>query len=797
MIDNLREVVFQTDRNGKWIFLNAAWEEITGFTVAESLGQSCVSFIHPDDLAESQELLCSLLSGQKGSCRHEVRYVTRGRGVRWVEVHARLTLNDANMAVGVSGTLTDITDRQRVHEDLRQARQRMEFLLTSSPAVIFTGKPGSKLWETTFMSANVRSVLGYEPTEFTEDPNFYFKITAPEDRHQLEFGFVELAAQGATTFRIRALHRDGAYRSIRGEVRLIRDGEGRPAESIGCLVDETGTREVEQLLRQRSAILERTEADLRRAHDDLERRVRERTAELENLNRALRQEIVDRQEAESALARREVRFQALVDNTLDVVFVGGAEGGILYVTPSLTRNFGYAPKDVVGRHASDFVHPEDQAKLAAQVQQALSTPGTHPVWEMRIQHRGGSWRTIESVANNQLANPAVEGLIVTVRDVTDRKRLEEQFRQAQKMEAVGRLAGGVAHDFNNLLTVIRGYSELLAKKLDSASPLLRHVGQIKRAADRAVALVQQLLAFSRKQVVEPKTLELNAALSNLEPMLARLIGEDVELSIASAPTPLFVLVDPTQLEQIVINLCVNARDAMPKGGRLALASKLHRMRDPATCRSCKIAGGRFAVLSVSDTGTGIAEDVRSHIFEPFFTTKEVGKGTGLGLSMVYAAVEQAGGHICLDSTPGEGTTFRICLPLVDSPQSEEPEAADGPEPAAGSETILLVEDEELVRVMIRDSLTEIGYRVLEACHGDHALQVLASHDGPVDLLLTDIVMPRMGGAELAQRVALERPGTRTLYMSGYPRQELPAGADFLKKPFTPDDLLREVRRLLD
>jgi PAS domain S-box-containing protein len=799
MIDNLREVVFQTDMEGRWTLLNPAWEEITGFSIRESLGQPCLEFVHADDRQDSREQLGALLEGEKQHCRHEVRYLTKAGGLRWIEVHARLSLNHAGTAIGVSGTLTDITDRQRITEELRQARGRLEFLLASNPAVIFTGKPGPtpSSWGTAFISDNVRGVLGHEPAEFTTRPDFFLQILHPDDRHAMEWSFMELATQGETTFRCRSRHRDGSYRWVRGDVHLVRDQDGRPVESIGCLVDETSTREIEESLRQRSAILERTEAALRRAHDDLERRVGERTAELESLNRALRQEIAVRQEAEAALAHREIHFRALLDNTLDVMFVVDHAGVIQYVSPSITRVLQYAPEEVLGRVGFDFLHEEDLSKVLEMQRVILSLPGTHPVQELRARHRNGSWRTVETVGNNQLANPAVQGVILTVRDVTDRKRLEEQFRQAQKMEAVGRLAGGVAHDFNNLLTVIRGYSELLAKRIDAESPLRRQVKQIKRAADRAVALVQQLLAFSRKQVVEPRILDLNTAIAGLESMLGRLIGEDVELSIAPAPEPVFVRVDPTQLEQVVMNLAVNARDAMPHGGSLSIATGPHRIRDAMTCRSCRIATGHYAALTVRDTGTGMSEDVRTHIFEPFFTTKEVGKGTGLGLSMVYGAVEQAGGSICFDSEPGEGTTFRVCLPLVDSPAAATAGRDPAETPPAGSETILLVEDEELVRVMIRDSLTEAGYGVIEASQGDHAMRLLEQHKGPLHLLLTDVIMPRMSGAELAQRLAPAWPDTKVLYISGYPRQELAPSANFLKKPFTPDELIREVRRILD
>jgi CheY-like chemotaxis protein len=322
------------------------------------------------------------------------------------------------------------------------------------------------------------------------------------------------------------------------------------------------------------------------------------------------------------------------------------------------------------------------------------------------------------------------------------------------------------------------------------------VEQIRRAGDRATALVQQLLAFSRKQVVQPAVVELNEAVADLEKMLRRLIGEDIELSIASSRHPVYVEIDRTQFDQMVINLSVNARDAMPGGGPLTISTGIHKSRGAPECGGCKVHAGDFAVLTVSDRGSGMTAETRAHMFDPFFTTKEVGRGTGLGLSMVYGAVQQAGGHICVDTELGQGTTFRICLPqAANAPQFGD--AREIPLGAGGRETILLVEDEELVRAMLSDALEEAGYRVLEACQGEQALEMVAQFDGAIHLLLTDVVMPRMSGQDLAERLAVLKPKTAVLYVSGYLGRDLPPGCHFLKKPFTPDELIREVRTVLD
>lgn len=765
IIDNLKEVVFQTDAEGRWTFLNPAWREITGFTVEESLGVVFLDYVHPEDRELNRQRFQPLIERKKDYCRHEIRYLTKDGGFRWIEVHARLTLDHAGRIIGTSGTLSDVTGRRQAMEESREARQRLEFVLASNPAVVFAARPGEDgvPWATTFMSDNSRSILGSPPEAYTGDPGFWLAAIHPDDLTEVHRSFADLAAHGESSLRCRHRFADGSYRWMRIDVRMFTDLAGQPLEVFGCVVDETLARN---------------------------------TADLERLNQRLRSEIAERRAAQQALVDREAHFRTLIENASDLIFVLSAAGVIEYVSPTVTRVLGYAPRELVGRNGVEFLDPHDAPAVTAAFQQGLTRAGSHSPLEFGARHRDGSSRVVEAIGSNQLDNPAVRGIVVNVRDITDRRRLEDQFRQAQKMEAVGRLAGGVAHDFNNLLTVICGYSELLAKGLGEADPLRRKVTQVQRAGERATALVQQLLAFSRKQVVEPAVVDLNEAVADMEKMLRRLIGEDVELTIVPWPEPLYVHIDRTQFDQIVMNLSVNARDAMPRGGVLSISTRHHTARGLPACRDCKIAAGDFAVLVVEDTGTGITEETRAHMFEPFFTTKDVGQGTGLGLSMVYGAVQQAGGHICLDTELGKGTAFRICLPKVRQPAPVQQEGA----PAAtrgGRETILLVEDEELVRTMLSDALAEAGYRVLEARHGEHALEVAGQYAAAIDLLLTDAVMPRMSGRELAAHLAPLRPNAKVLYISGYPRQELNPGCRFLKKPFTPDELIREVRAVFD
>jgi PAS domain S-box-containing protein len=388
-------------------------------------------------------------------------------------------------------------------------------------------------------------------------------------------------------------------------------------------------------------------------------------------------------------------------------------------------------------------------------------------------------------------------------DITARRQLEEEFLQAQKMEAVGRLAGGVAHDFNNLLTIISGYVELVLEKMEAVSPLKPHVEEIKKASDRAAGLTRRLLAFSRRQAIMPQVLNLGEVAAGTEKMLRRLIGEDIELVLQSDPVLGSVRADPAQIEQILVNLAVNARDAMPQGGKIVIETSNVHLDEAFASSHAAVTPGPYVMLAVSDTGTGMEARVRAHVFEPFFTTKERGKGTGLGLATVYGIVKQSDGNIWVYSQPGVGTTFKIYLPRVDVvPESRPQAAAPGPR-VRGSETILLVEDEDAVRSLVRGLLEKEGYQVLEASRPSEALALNEQHEGRIHLILSDVVMPQMNGPQLAEKLVSMRPDTRVLYMSGYTDNAiihydiLDQGTPFLQKPFSHETLAHKVREVLD
>ncbi|HEV8266253.1 MAG TPA: response regulator [Gemmatimonadales bacterium] len=519
---------------------------------------------------------------------------------------------------------------------------------------------------------------------------------------------------------------------------------------------------------------------------------------------ALRRSRAEKAEAEAALRTREQRFRALVEHSWDAVALFAPDGTVLYGSPATTRLLGYDLAEFVGRNALDLIHPDDRATLVERLGEAAARPRHRVDVMARVRHKDGSWRYLEGVFTNLLDDPSVGAIVNNYRDATERRSLEEQVIQAQKMEAVGRLAGGVAHDFNNILTAITGYTDLLLADLPADDPRRADVDEIHRAAQRAAALTQQLLAFSRRQVMQPRVLELNALVGDIEKMLRRLIGEDIALTTVLEPEAGNVRADPNQLQQVLLNLAVNARDAMPGGGRLTIETRSAQLDASYASEHRSVAPGRYALLAVSDTGVGMTEATRSRLFEPFFTTKEMGKGTGLGLATVYGIVKQSGGHIWVYSEPDHGTTFKIYLPRVDEPAEPlEMLVAASPERLDGTETILLVEDETAVRAVARLLLERQGYTVLEAPNGPAALALLDAGAVGVDLLLTDVVMPGMSGRALAERVTALWPGVRVIFTSGYTDDAivrhgvLEPGLDYLQKPYRPDGLLRKVREVLD
>jgi two-component system, cell cycle sensor histidine kinase and response regulator CckA len=488
--------------------------------------------------------------------------------------------------------------------------------------------------------------------------------------------------------------------------------------------------------------------------------------------------------------RAEQTLRAILATSPDAVLVLGADGIIRQGNPITERLFGYAPRELPGRRATELLPDVTAASLPSASQGPIAQHVT-------ARRRDGTTFPAELTVGAMRLEP--ERLFAAfVRDVTERNRLEEQLRQAVKMEAIGRLAGGVAHDFNNQLTVINGYAELLLETMNRDNPARESLAEIRRSGEHAATLTQHLLAFSRKQRLVLQVVNLNRVLDNAGKILRRLLGADIDLVIDLDANLGAVRADPHQLEQVVMNLAVNARDAMPLGGRLEVRTRNLDAALPAQ-RHDEMPPGPRVLLEVRDHGTGMTEAVRLRVFEPFFTTKGPGQGTGLGLATVYGIVKQSGGHVEVESAVGQGTSFRVYLPRVEESVPHRPPAATPVELPRGSETVLLAEDEGAVRGFASIILRSCGYRVLEAADGFDALRQAKEHAGPIHLLVSDVIMPRMNGSQLAEQLRQARPNVRVLFISGYTADiALPQGGDaFLQKPFTPMALAGKVRRVLD
>ena len=540
-------------------------------------------------------------------------------------------------------------------------------------------------------------------------------------------------------------------------------------------------------------VLERRLASesLRKAHDELEERVNERT---------------------TALLAKEEFLRAVVETSPHAIFVKDSRGRFTFVNKAVADAYGRPADQIIGMTEADFNgQGEEVQRFLQDDRHVLDTlTPTLIADEQLTNSQTGETRSFQTIkVPLQLPDSNEVQILGVATDITDRKRTERaledselQLRQSQKLEAVGRLAGGIAHDFNNLLTVIRGYSELLMKTELSAQSQER-LTEIYKAADRASSLTRQLLAFSRKQVLKPQVLHPNALVEGTEKMLRRLIGEDVEVITALSPKVSKISADPGQIEQVLINLVVNARDAMPAGGKITIETANALLDEAYADLHLAVKPGSYVMLAVSDTGVGMDAETRKQIFEPFFTTKEMGKGTGLGLSMVYGIVKQSGGNIWVYSEVGKGTTFKIYFPVAEAaviaPEREESTTLSA---ETANETLLLVEDEEMVRNLTTNILTEKGYRVLAASNGDAAVEIANTHPGVINMLITDVVMPRMNGKQIAEMVTRKHPDIPVLYMSGYTDEAivhhgvLDQGTNFIEKPFTSQALTTKVRSVL-
>jgi two-component system cell cycle sensor histidine kinase/response regulator CckA len=555
--------------------------------------------------------------------------------------------------------------------------------------------------------------------------------------------------------------------------------------------------DVTEFVRQSRAQTEQSKA-MQERMKGMELEILARSRELDAANKKLAQRV---ERGEIDLHKQEAFLQALIRNSYDAVHIINGEGVIIYSNEAVTRMLGWDVDEMVGHASFELVHPEDVAPVGVELQKIGPKPGASITQIVRVRHKNGNYRSLECIATNLLHDPAIGGIVVNFRDATERLLLEEQLRQASKLEAVGRLAGGVAHDFNNILSVIVGFAQFVLDGLPADSPQRADVMEIREAGERAAVLTRQLLAFSRKQVLQPVVLDINDVVGRMDKMLKRLIGEDVRLVTRLSEGLGRTRTDPGQLEQIIVNLAVNARDAMPQGGKLTIETGNAELDETYIADHPGAQAGPHVYIAMSDTGVGMDAATRERIFEPFFTTKGLGRGTGLGLSTVYGIVQQSGGAIWVYSEPGHGSTFKIYLPQVPDPAGGHRPKLEAPK-SVGTETLLVVEDEPGVSRLVQLVLQGAGYKVLMAGSGPEAIE-LHTKNADIRLLLTDVVLPGMGGPAIAAEIQKRSPSLKVVYMSGYTDNAivhhgvLDAGVNFLEKPLRPDVLLKKIRAVLD
>ncbi len=756
VLDSAAEAIYGLDLAGNCTFANPACAKLLGFETPDALlGRNMHALVHhhrPDGRAYPTEECPIYRAFRTGALVHvtdEVLWRHDGSSLP-VEYWSHPMLDDGEV-VGAVVTFLDVTKRRAAEAALQEAQERLEHVVSSSPAVLYSLRPEGDLFVANWMSRNVERLLGFTADEVLS-PEWWPSHLHPEDRERVIAELPALLTDGSVAQEYRFLDKRGRYLWLRAELRMLRDAADTPVEVVGSWADITG-----------------------------------------------------RKTAELKLQESEEQYRQLFDSNPQSTWVYDIETlGFLAVNDATVRHYGYSRHEFLSMTVLDIRAPGHVRLFEEHLASGNGERPQKPRAAVQLwQHhrKDGSLIDVET-ADSPIEFRGRPARLVLATDVTDKKRLEAQLLQSQKMESVGRLAGGVAHDFNNLLGVIMGYGELLGQSVPHDSRTQTYVEEIVKAAERAAGLTRQLLAFSRTQVLQPRIVDLNTIVGEMDKMLRRLIGEDIQLVTVIDEQLGPVMADPGQIEQVIMNLAVNARDALPRGGQLTIETANVELDAGYTLAHEDVSQGSYVMLAVSDTGHGMSAEVLPHIFEPFFTTKEAGKGTGLGLATVHGIVKQSGGHIFVYSEPEHGTAFKIYLPRT----LETAAVADAATQSAvvpGSETILLVEDEASLRSFVRECLEASGYAVLEPLNAIEACDVADRHAGAIHLLVTDVVMPGMSGRDVAERAATSRPEMKVLYMSGYTDDAilrhgiLDDGAAFLQKPFTGRALGQKVREVLD
>ncbi len=751
LVESARDVIITLSPDGKITSLNSAFEAVSGWKCEEWLGKSFLPIIHPQDRERSINLFNRALQGEKLP-PFELRF-QHPSGTYGVGEFTAVSLSLEDHPQSVLAIARDITQRKRDEEILRLSEEKFSKTFHASPIWLTI----ASLQEGRYIEANEAFLkgTGYRLEEVIGKTSLELKIwNDPEDR----VAFVsELQTKGSVK------NREVKFRDKSGRLRDI---------LISAELIEIG---IEKYI----------------------------------LGAAL--DITDRKRMEASLRASEEKYRSLVENTSDAIILLDLERRILSCNQAFSNLFGYTPDEIEGESIQK-IHPSEDSfhtigKIAYPV---VHQKGTFK-GEWNLVRKNGEVIPVEVVISSiRTLEGSVSGYVSSLRDITDRRKmeyekslLEEQLRQSQKMEAIGILAGGIAHDFNNLLTIIQGNSEILLFELSENHPLKKGIEEISGAARRAADLTRQLLAFSRRQILEPKIIDLNEIVGNLNKMLKRIIGEDIKLVTTLARDLGSVKADPSQIEQVILNIAVNARDAMPKGGTLTIETANVEIDEHYARTHISVIPGYYVMLSIGDTGVGMSPEVAKKVFEPFFTTKEIGKGTGLGLSTVYGIVKQSGGNIWVYSELNKGTTFKIYLPRVDEMPKDIQKPKELSAIPRGTETVLLVEDDENVRMMTARILTQFGYRVLSASDAPQAIRLFKQEKDSIDIILTDVVMPTMSGRDMIKQMHIHCSDMKVLYMSGYTNDAiahhgvLEEGVDYIQKPFTLENLLHKIREVLD
>ena len=744
-------ILFRAD--GAVSYASPASARLLGYDSDELPGQNSYEFVHPDDAEQVRAVYRELGSAPGHSVTSIYRLRDQDGAWRWIEARGTNLLNQPSVQAIVV-TYRDVTREHRAEEALRESEERLRRVLDSLPAAAYTCDPDGLI---TYFNAQAVEAWGRTPR--LNDPSERWcgahQLSSaegkpiPHDQCWLARAVAENRAyHGRENVLVRS---NGERRFILEHANPLLDANGRVAGGINVQVD-----------------------------------------------------ITDRKRAEAEILEWRNRYEAAIQAT----------GQVLYVwdTATSTVQWGGNTHEVLGCRPGDLpvtlpgwldlIHPDDLAAFNRACEQTTATRDPVRI-EYRVRRKDGRFIHIDDRGRFLSADGQTTRIVGFLSDVTATRQIEEQYRQAQKMEAIGKLAGGIAHDFNNLLTIINGYSEIVLGMLDSREESHSLVEEVKKAGERAAGLTRQLLAFSRRQMLHQRTLNLSGVVSDLGKMLHRVLGEDIELVLKPGRNLMKVQADPGQIEQVIMNLAVNARDAMPTGGTLIIETANVELSPGRGEAGAEIRPGRYVALTVSDTGCGIPEEIREHIYEPFFTTKKPGQGTGLGLATVYGIIKQSEGHVSFESQVGRGTTFRVYLPAVGAASSFIDKVAAPNDLPGGDETILLVEDEVSVRAMTRLLLQRLGYDVLVAGNAEQAIAAFQNSSKPVELLLTDVVMPGLSGRVIAEELQALDPRLRVLFMSGYTDDAVVRhGVEqdevhFLAKPYTVTALAKTVRAALD